>query len=48
MGELSFRSIVKRISSTWMQGFDYEGARIDLEIPDNFVVMAMVAVGKKG
>ena len=24
-----------------MQGFDYEKARIDLEIPDNFDVMAM-------
>jgi hypothetical protein len=23
-----------------MQGFDYEKARIDLEIPDNFYVMA--------
>jgi nitroreductase len=31
-----------------MQGFDYEKARIDLEIPDNFDVMAMIAIGKKG
>ena len=29
-----------------MQGFDYEKA--DLEIPDNFDVMAMIAIGKKG
>jgi nitroreductase len=29
-----------------MQGFDYEKARIDLEIPDNFDVMAMIAIGK--
>jgi nitroreductase len=31
-----------------MQGFDYEKARTDLEIPDNFDVMAMIAIGKKG
>jgi hypothetical protein len=31
-----------------MQGFDYEKARIDLEIHDNFNVMAMIAIGKKG
>jgi len=31
-----------------MQGFDYERARIDLEIPDTFDVMAMIAIGKKG
>ena len=31
-----------------MQGFDYEKCRIDLEIPDNFDVMSMVAIGKKG
>jgi hypothetical protein len=30
-----------------MQGFDYEKARIGLEIPDNFDVMAMIAIGKK-
>jgi nitroreductase len=31
-----------------MQGFDYEKARVDLQIPDNFDVMAMIAIGKKG
>jgi len=31
-----------------MQGFDYEKARIDLEIPDNFNVMYMITIGKKG
>lgn len=31
-----------------MQGFDYEKARQDLEIPDEFDVMAMIAIGKKG
>jgi nitroreductase len=31
-----------------MAGFDYVKARIDLEVPDNFDVMAMIAIGKKG
>ena len=31
-----------------MQGFDYQQARTDLEIPDNFDVMAMIAIGRKG
>jgi nitroreductase len=31
-----------------MQGFDYERSRNDLEIPDNFDVMAMIAIGKRG
>ena len=31
-----------------MQGFDYEKARKDLEVPDNFDVMAIIAIGKRG
>jgi nitroreductase len=31
-----------------MQGFDYERARIELRIPDEFQVEAMAAVGKPG
>jgi len=31
-----------------MQGFDYERARKDLAIPDEYDVMAMVAIGKRG
>ena len=31
-----------------MQGFDYERAKVHLQIPDNFDVMAMIAFGKKG
>jgi hypothetical protein len=30
-----------------MQGFDYEKARRDLEIPDNFDILAMIAIGRK-
>ena len=31
-----------------MQGFDYEKARIDLKVPDEFQVEAMIAVGRPG
>lgn len=31
-----------------MQGFDYEKARIVLEVSDKFDIMAMIAVGKRG
>jgi nitroreductase len=31
-----------------MQGFDYEKARVGLGIPNDFEVMAMIAIGKKG
>ena len=31
-----------------MQGFDYEKARAVLAVPDNFDVMAMIAIGKRG
>jgi nitroreductase len=30
-----------------MQGFDYDKAKVDLEIPENFDVMAMIAIGKR-
>ncbi len=30
------------------RGFDYEKARQVLEIQDNFDVMAMIAIGKRG
>ena len=31
-----------------MQGFDYKNARNNLDIPNDFDVMAMIAIGKKG
>jgi nitroreductase len=41
--EATFRGIVTH----GMQGFDYEKARKVLEIPDNFDVLAMIAIGRK-
>ncbi len=31
-----------------MEGFDYEKARKDLEIPEDYAVEAMIAIGKRG
>jgi hypothetical protein len=31
-----------------MQGFDYDKARLELNVPDEFQVEAMIAVGKPG
>jgi len=31
-----------------MEGFDYERARVQLRIPDEFQVEAMAAIGKPG
>ena len=42
--EASSRDIVAH----GMQGFDYKKAGVELRIPPNFEVMAMIAIGKKG
>ena len=42
--EASSRGIVAH----GMQGFDYEKAGVDLGVPHDFEVMAMIAIGKKG
>jgi len=40
--EACFRGIVTH----GMEGFDYQRARQELEIPEDYVVMAMIAIGK--
>jgi nitroreductase len=45
---LALEASSKGLAVHGMQGFDYERARKDLEIPDNFDVMAMIAIGKIG
>lgn len=42
--EASSRGIVAH----GMQGFDYEKSRVTLGIPDDYEVMAMIAIGKRG
>jgi len=45
---LALEAFSRGLVAHGMQGFDYDKARIDLEIPEDFEVMAMVALGKKG
>lgn len=45
---LALEAFSRGIVAHGMQGFDYDKARIDLEIPADFEVMAMIAIGIKG
>jgi hypothetical protein len=45
MGESRIRSNIKRFSRSWDSGFDYDKARKDLDIPDGYVVVSMIAIG---
>jgi nitroreductase len=45
---LALEATSRGLSAHGMAGFDYEKARTDLNIPDNFDVMAMIAIGKIG
>lgn len=45
---LALEAFSRGIVAHGMQGFDYDKARSDLEIPIDFEVMAMIAMGKKG
>ncbi len=45
---LALEASTRGIVAHGMQGFDYQKARESLNIPDNFDVMAMIAIGKRG
>ena len=45
---LALESAYRGLVAHGMQGFNYEKARTNLEIPQDFDVMAMIAIGKKG
>ncbi|HET6589219.1 MAG TPA: nitroreductase family protein [Candidatus Nitrosocosmicus sp.] len=45
---LALEASIKGIVAHGMQGFDYDKARKDLEIPSDFDVMAMIAIGIRG
>lgn len=45
---LALEASIKGIVSHGIQGFDYQKAREDLNIPSTFDVMAMIAIGKRG
>lgn len=45
---LALQAHEKNIVTHGMEGFDYDAIKKALEIPDNFTVEAMIAIGKKG
>jgi nitroreductase len=45
---LALEAFSRGIVAHGMQGFDYDKARFDLEIPNEFEVMAMIAIGIRG
>ena len=45
---LAIEATSRGLATHGMQGFDYERAKKELKIPDNFDVMAMIAIGKRG
>jgi nitroreductase len=45
---LSLEASSRGMVAHGMQGFDYKKAGVDLGIPPDFEVMAMIAIGKKG
>jgi nitroreductase len=45
---LSLEAASRGLVAHGMQGFDYEKARKELEVPDSYDVMAMIAIGKRG
>ena len=45
---LALEAATRGLAAHGMAGFDYEKARKDLDIPDSFDIMAMIAIGKRG
>ncbi|PIQ75697.1 nitroreductase [Candidatus Peregrinibacteria bacterium CG10_big_fil_rev_8_21_14_0_10_49_24] len=45
---LALEAVSRDLVAHGMEGFDYEKARNDLEIPDDYDVEAMIAIGKQG
>jgi nitroreductase len=45
-GNLALKASSRGLVAHGMQGFDYERSRTDLQIPDSFDVMSMIAIGK--
>jgi nitroreductase len=45
---LAIQAVSQGLVAHAMAGFDYEKARKDLAVPDDYDVMAMIAIGKRG
>jgi len=44
---LAIQGIAQGLATHAMQGFDYQRAKKELDVPDDYEVMAMIAIGKK-
>lgn len=45
---LAIQAVTQGLATHAMQGFDYERARKELGVPDDYDVLAMIAIGKRG
>ena len=45
---MQYRQSPKDLTTHAMAGFDYEKARKNLEVPDDYQVVSNVAIGKRG
>jgi hypothetical protein len=45
---LALQALFINLVAHGMEGFDYDKARIDLQIPNGYTVEAMVAIGRHG
>ena len=45
---LALEAVSRNLVAHGMEGFDYEKARTELGIPDDYAVEAMIAIGKRG
>ena len=45
---LALQASAKGYIAHGMEGFDYDKAKVDLEVPDDFRVEAMIAIGRQG
>ena len=45
---LALEAFSRGLVAHGMQGFDYEAAKTQLHVPDDHVVLAMIAIGKPG
>lgn len=45
---LALEAARRGLATHGMEGFDYQRARTELDIPDDFDVLAMIAIGKRG
>jgi nitroreductase len=45
---LAIEASTQGLATHGIQGFDYEKARVDLKVPEDYDIVAMIAIGKQG